>query len=115
MGNKIKKYLEYKKNIKIVKTEFAEIAATVLPALRKSAGNKSNILKFIHKLAESTKNIDGKEFTSIVLKETAEMLSTSQERLVNVLTYIAGLEPDEIQKILVHSIIETLPEENKQL
>ncbi len=55
MGNKIKKYLEYKKNIKIVKTEFAGIAATVLPALRKSAGNKSNILRFIHKLAENTK------------------------------------------------------------
>ncbi len=115
MGNKIKKYLEYKKNIKIVKTEFAGIAAIVLPALRKSTIKKNNILRFIHKLTESTKNIDGKEFTSIVLKETAEMLSTSQERLVKVLTYIAGLEPDEIQKILIHSIIETLPEENKQL
>lgn len=113
MGNKIKNYLEYKKNIKIVKTEFAQIAATALPALRKSAENKTGILKFIQKLTDSTRNMDGKELTSMVLKETAGLLSTSQERLVEILTYIAGLEPDEIQKILVHSIIETLPEENK--
>ena len=49
----------------------------------------------------------------MVLKEAATLLATNQERLVKVLTYIAGLEPDEIQKILVHSIVETLPEENK--
>lgn len=113
MGNKIKKYLEYKKNIKTVKTEFAKIAATTLPALRQSAEKKTGILKFIHKLTDSTANIDGKELTSIVLKEAAALLATNQERLVKVLTYIAGLEPDEIQKILVHSIVETLPEENK--
>lgn len=84
MLNKIKEYLEYRRNTKIVKRELTKIAAATLPAVRSA------------------------------LNEVSAALHTDNNRIMKILTYMSELSPEDIQKILVHSVVETLPKDNKQ-
>lgn len=107
---KIKEYLEYRKNKKIIKKELAKMAATTLPVIREVSDKGTNIIKFLMKLENETKNIKGEKLIQMVLDETSNILQTNNERIIEILSYMVNLQPSEIQKILVHSMVETMPE-----
>lgn len=112
MFKKVKEYLEYRKNKKIAKKELTKIAATVLPAARMFSEKKVDTLKFIYRLADSTKKIGSDELVTVVIKELADKLATDQTRLVEIFQYMASLSPDDMRKILIHSAAKTI--ENKK-
>lgn len=108
MINKIKEYLEYRRNKRIAKREFVRMAATTLPVIREVSDKGTNIIKFIVKLTNETKGLDGDKLVEMVLNEVSTALQTDNNRLIEILSYMATLQPEDIQKIVVHSIIETM-------
>lgn len=109
MINRIKEYLEYRKNKKIAKRELAKIAATTLPKIRETSIKGIDTIEFITKLVNTTKNVEGEKLLELVLNEVSNALQTDNNRIIEILSYMANLEPKDIQKILVHSIVETMP------
>lgn len=109
MIKKIKDYWEYRKNKKIVKREFAKMAATILPILKAVSYKSVDIAKFIIKLTNETKKVGGERLFAMVLKEVSTALQTDNSRIIEILTYMASLSPQDIQKVLVHSMVETMP------
>ncbi len=110
MIEKIKKYIEYKKNKKIAVRELARMAATTLPLIREVSDKRADIVEFIIRLTNETKNVKGEKLVEMVLKEVSNVLQTDSNRIVELLTYMANLQPEDIQKILVNSVIETMPQ-----
>ena len=113
MINRIKEYFEYRKNKRIAKYELAEMAATTLPVIREVSDKGTDIAKFVFKLTNETKNIKGERLVELVLNEVSTALQTDNNRIIEIFTYMASLSPQDIQKILVHSIVETMPTDNK--
>ena len=113
MIKKIREYVEYRKNKKIVKRELAKMGATVLPVVRTVSTKGADIVKFVVKLTNDTKNIDGERLIAMVLNEVSTALQTDNNRIIEILTYMASLSPQDIQKILVHSMVETMPTEKE--
>ena len=113
MIKRIKEYLEYRKNKKIAKREFAKMAATTLPVIREVSDKGTDIAKFIVKLTNETKNIKGERLVELVLNEVSTVLQTDNNRIIEILSYMANLSPQDIQKALVHSAVETMPTDNK--
>ena len=113
MFKRIKEYLEYRKNKKIAKIEIAKIAATTLHVIREVSDKGTNIAKFVVKLTNETKNIKGERLVEMVLNEVSTALQTDNNRIIEILTYMASLSPEDIQKVLVHSVVETIPIDNK--
>ena len=113
MTNRIKEYLEYRRNKKIAKRELTRIAATTLPVVREISDKGADIAKFVVKLTNETKNIEGEKLVEMVLNEVSTVLQTDNNRIVEILSYMANLQPSDIQKILVHSVVETMPNANK--
>ena len=108
MINRIKEYFEYRKNKKIAKKELARMAATTLPVIREVSDKGADIAKFVVKLTNETKNIKGEKLVELVLNELSTALQTSNNRLIEILAYIASLSHEDIQKIIVHSVVETM-------
>ena len=113
MIKRIKEYFEYRRNKKIAKREFAKMVATTLPVIRKVSDKGADIVKFIVKLTNETKNIKGERLVELVLNEVSTALQTDNNRIIEILTYMASLSPQDIQKVLVHSAVETMPTDNK--
>ena len=113
MINKFKEYLEYRRNKKIAKRELAKMAATALPVIREVSDKGTDIAKFVVKLTNETKNIKGERLVELVLNEVSTALQTDNNRIIEILTYMASLSPQDIQKVLVHSITETLPNDKE--
>ena len=113
MINKFKEYLEYRRNKKIAKRELAKMAATALPVIREVSDKGTDIAKFVVKLTNETKNIKGEKLVELVLNELSTALQTDNNRIIEIFTYMASLSPQDIQKILVHSIVETMQTDNK--
>lgn len=113
MINRMKEYLEYRRNKKIAKRELAKMAATTLPVIREVSDKGADIVNFVVKLTNETKNIKGERLVELVLNEVSTALQTDNSRIIEILSYMANLKPDEIQKILVHSMVETMPTDNK--
>ena len=111
--NRIKEYIEYKRQKRIAKRELCKIAATILPVIREMSNKGADIIKFVARLTNETKNVNGEKLIEMVLNEVSATLQTDQNRIVEILSYIADLNPSEIQEILVHSMVETMPEEAK--
>lgn len=113
MINRIKEYLEYRRNKKIAKRELAKMTATTLPVIREVSDKGTDIAKFVVKLTNETKNIKGERLIELVLNEVSTALQTDNNRIIEILTYMASLSPQDIQKVLVHSAVETMPTDNK--
>ena len=113
MIKRIKEYLEYRKNKKIAKRELVKMAATTLPVIRDVSDKGNDIAKFVVKLINETKNIKGERLVELVLNEVSTALQTDNNRIIEILTYMASLSPQDIQKVLVHSAVETMPTDNK--
>lgn len=110
MFKRIKERLEYRKNIKIVKKEIAAIVATTLPLIHTITSKSADITNFVTRLATETKNVEGEQLIQMVLDNVSDILNTDNNRIVEILTYLAGLTPEDIQKIIVHSVTETIQE-----
>lgn len=113
MINRIKEYFEYRKNKKIAKKELARMAATTLPVIREVSDKGADIAKFVVKLTNETKNIKGERLVELVLNEVSTALQADNNRIIEILTYMASLSPQDIQKVLVHSAVETMPTDDK--
>ena len=113
MINRIKEYLEYRRNKRIAKREFTKKADTTLPVIREVSDKGTDIPKFVVKLTKETKNIKGERLVEMVLNEVSTALQTDNNRIIEILTYMASLSPQDIQKVLVHSAVETMPTDNK--
>ena len=113
MIKRIKEYLEYRRNKRIAKRELAKMAATTLPVIREVSDKGTDIAKFIVKLTNETKNIKGERLVELVLNEVSTVLQTDNNRIIEILTYMASLSPQDIQKVLVHSAVETILTDNK--
>ena len=113
MINKFKEYFEYRKNKKIAKKELARMAATTLPVIREVSDKGADIAKFVVKLTNETKNIKGERLVELVLNEVSTALQADNNRIIEILTYMASLSPQDIQKVLVHSAVETMPTDDK--
>ena len=113
MIKRIKEYLEYRRNKRIAKRELAKMAATTLLVIREVSDKGTDIAKFVVKLTNETKNIKGERLVEMVLNEVSTALKTDNNRIIEILTYMASLSPQDIQKVLVHSAVETMPTDNK--
>ena len=113
MINRIKEYFEYRKNKRIAKYELAEMVATTLPVIREVSDKGTDIVKFVVKLTNETKNIKGEKLVELVLNELSTALHTDNNRIIEILTYMASLSQQDIQKVLVHSAVETILTDNK--
>ena len=113
MINRIKEYFEYRKNKKIAKMELAKIAAITLPVIREVSDKGTDIAKFVVKLTNETKNIKGERLVEMVLHEVSTALQTDNNRIIEILTYMSSLSPEDIQKVLVHSVAETIHRNDK--
>lgn len=111
MCNRIKEYLEYRKNRKTAKRELAKMAAAALPVIREVSDTGADIVEFIVRLTNETKNMNGEKLIELILHEVSAALQTDNDRIIEILRCMAALSPEDIQKILVHSIVETLPED----
>ena len=109
----INEYLEYRRNKKNIKRELVKMAATALPVIRKVSDRGVDIAKFAVKLTNETKNIKGERLIELMLNELSNALQTNNSRIIEILTYMANLEPEDIQKILVHSMVETIPNDKE--
>lgn len=108
MFRKIKSYFEYKKNKKIAKKEVVAIAATILPLIRTASSKSADIVNFVTRLSDESKRIEGEQLIKMVLDNISDMLKTDNKRIIEIFTYLASLSPSDINKILVHSITETM-------
>ena len=113
MVKRIKEFLEYRRNKRFVKRELAKMAATTLPVVREVTSKGTDIAKFVVKLTNETKNIKGERLVELVLNEVSTALQTDNNRIIEIFTYMTSLSPQDIQKILVHAIVETMPTDNK--
>ena len=113
MINRIKEYFEYRRNKRIAKRELAKMASTTLPVIREVSDKGTDIAKFIVKLTNETENIKGERLVEMVLNEVSTALQTDKNRIIEILTYMASLSPEDIQKILVHSVVETMENDSK--
>lgn len=110
MIKKIKEYFEYRKNKKIAKRAIVNVAASVLPAIDTITAKGADIVRVLARIAEEAKNTNDGDLVEMVLDKVAEVLKTDNSRLVDILTYMVNLQPNEIQKILVHSMVKSNPE-----
>lgn len=106
MFDRIKEYITYKRNKKIAKRELARMLSTTLPVIREFAEHKTDTLDFIKNTALTARDMDGSELVNMFINSIADMFSVSHERFVEVGSYLINLSPDEMQKILVHSMVE---------
>jgi len=111
MFNKIKEYITYKRNMKIAKREVAQMLSSTLPTIREFAENKAAILDFIKNTTVTAKDMESSELVNIVINAVADMFSVSHKRFIEIGSYLISLSPEDIQKILVHSMIETIDKE----
>lgn len=110
MFSKIRKYLEYRKNKKVVKKELVAIGATFLPIVANASNITSNILLFITKLSNELNSVGGEKFFELFLNELSGVLKTDNERLLEILSYIATLSPREIQAVITDAVVSTSTE-----
>lgn len=111
MFNKIKEYITYRKNKKIAKRELMKMAATTLLVIREFAEHKADTLDFIKNTALAAKDMDGSELVNMFINAVADMFSADHDRFIEVGSYLITLSPEEIQKILMHSMVETIDKE----
>lgn len=108
MIKKIKEYLEYRRNKKLVKKEIAKIGASILPIVSNASTVGKDVIMFVTKLANESNKIEGEQFIEMILSELSKMLQTDNERILQIITYIAQLSPRDIQNIITNAAVNTM-------
>lgn len=80
MIQKIKDYIQYRKNKTIVKRELAKTGAAVLPSIREFSEKKSDIIQFVIQLADSCKNLSEEELLSLIIEKATDKLAADRSR-----------------------------------
>lgn len=111
MFDRIKEYITYRKNKKTAKRELTRMLSTTLPVIREFAEHKADTLDFIKNTALTARDMDGSELVNMFINSIADMFSVSHERFIEVGSYLISLSPEERQKILLHSMVETIGKE----
>lgn len=113
MFENIKANKEYRRNKKIAKRELAKIMANTLPTVNKITVRGVDVLNFVNKTVEASKNVSGEEVIKIILSNLAEVLKTNESRIVEIFTYMASLSSEDREKIISHSVINTMKDNDK--
>ena len=120
MFKKIKEYLEYRKNKKIVEKELTRIAVTTLPIIGKTSANALKFINFITYVLNECDKLGGEDLANRlqeiileVVKTFADKFETDETRLFEIVKYIANMNPDEIKKIIINAQVETLYDKDK--
>lgn len=103
-----KDYLEYRKNKRIAIRELAQMLSTAMPSIREFIENRATILDMVKHTALVAKNMEGSELVDIVVDSLSDIFSVNHERFIEVGSYLMGLSPEDMQKIIVHSMVETM-------
>ncbi len=107
MINKIKDYLEFRKNKKIVKKEMAKIGSNILPLVSNGSKISKDIIMFIIKLSNELNHVGGDKFVEMLINKVSEVLHSDNQRIIEIFTYIAQLSPRDIQNILLDAVVNT--------
>ena len=99
MFENIKANKEYRRNKKIAKRELVKIMANILPTVNKITVKGVDVLNFVNKTIEASKNVSGEEVIKIILSNLAEVLKTNESRIVEIFTYMASLSPEDREKL----------------
>ena len=99
MFENIKANKEYRRNKKIAKRELVKIMANTLPTVNKITVKGLDVLNFVNKTIEASKNVSGEEVIKIILSNLAEILKTNESRIVEIFTYMASLSPEDREKL----------------
>lgn len=86
MFKKIKNYFEYRRNLKKVKKELVKMAAAALPLLNKTVSSAA---------------------------KTVENFRKNSVRIVEIMDYIAEMEPEELHSLIEHTRMETLKDNDE--
>lgn len=113
MFRKMREYLKYQTNRNTVKRELVAMAAAALPVVRGFTEKKADTLQFIQKVVDSGKSLEGEQLVNMLLEQIADKLATDKTRLIQILQYMASLSPEDMRKILVHSMVETMDAERE--
>lgn len=113
MFENIKANKEYRRNKKIAKRELAKIMANTLPTVNKITVKGVDVLNFVNKTIEASKDVSGEEVIKIILSNLAEVLKTNESRIVEIFTYMVSLSPEDREKIISHSVINTMKDNDK--
>ena len=66
---KIREYIEYRRNKKIVKRELAKLGATALLTISQTVTQSADIMNFITRLVKEVENVGADEFIKTVREE----------------------------------------------
>lgn len=108
MVKKITEFLTHRKNKKLARKENEKIMSNILHSIRILSENMDSILEFITRLSVEASGRDGDELIQMVLQETVSLLNTEENRIIEILTYLCNMSREDIQKVLTHSIVETM-------
>ena len=98
-------YFEYLKNRRIAKREMAKMMATTLPLINRTTEKNAEIAKFGLDLIDACKNVKGEDLINKIIGEVSTLLETTQPRLLEILTYLAAMSPEDLQKVLIHATV----------
>lgn len=107
----IKNYLEYRKNKKIIVNALANNTIAI-SMIGEAIESKKDWVDFILRLSKETKSLDGEQLVSMVIKEVSDKLSMDNARLVEILKYIFTMTPEQLNKLFVHAVVETMDIDN---
>lgn len=107
MFNKIKNHFEYKRSLKRVKKELVEIGANLFPLINNTTSNALNFVNFLTHIMEECNKLEGDELITSVLNVIADKFETNESRLYEIVKYIATMSKEDLQKVLIHAMVET--------
>lgn len=107
MLKRMKEYFEYKKKVKKVKREVIEFGATLFPLINKTTSNALNFVNFLTHIMEECNKLEGDELITSVLNVIADKFETNESRLYEIVKYIATMSKEDLQKVLIHAMVET--------
>ena len=119
MIKRIKEYFEYKRNLKKVKREIVKLGSTTLPLANLITSNALDLVNFATKVINECGNLEGDKLLDrlqSIIKDSisvfANKFETDEERLFEIVKYIATLDKSDIQKIITDAQVETLLKDN---
>lgn len=119
MIKRIKEYFEYKRNLKKVKREIIRLGSTTLPLANLITSNALDLVNFATKIINECGNLEGDKLLDrlqSIIKDSisifANKFETDEERLFEIVKYIATLDKSDIQKIITDAQVETLLKDN---
>lgn len=100
-------YFEYLKNKRIAKREMAKMMATTLPLINRTTEKNAEIAEFALDLIDACKNVKREDLINKIVEEVSSLLETTQPRLLEILTYLAAMSPEDLQRVLIHATVHT--------